>query len=211
MTLVRTDRAIGVMIVDGRAIVREGLRALMQPEPDLAVVAQAASVSEAKQIAAAPDVVVAALDLPDATRETMVRELRQVVPGCPVLVLAPTTGATLQTVLATGADGYLLETAGAADLVEAIRLLADGKTYLQPSMGVQLARLPRRSDTTPALSPHEERLLGLLALGHTNAEVARLCDVSLRTVEARRARLRQVLGLQTRAELVEYARETGLV
>jgi two-component system response regulator NreC len=200
------------MIVDGRPIVREGLRVVMSAAPDLVVVAQVATVAEAKGADASPDVIVAAFDLPDATHENMIGELRRLAPRASILVVTPiSANATLQNLLATGADGYLLETADASDVLEGIRTLGAGKTYLQPSLGVQLARLQPRPEATPELSLTEERLLGLLALGHTNAEVAHLCGVSLRTVEARRARLRQTLGRQTRAELVEYARAVGLL
>jgi DNA-binding CsgD family transcriptional regulator len=82
---------------------------------------------------------------------------------------------------------------------------------VQPTLGVELASMQRGPAPMQDLSLLEEELLGLLALGHTNAEVADLCGVSLRTVEARRARLRHTLGRQTRAELVEYAREAGLL
>ena len=200
------------MIVDGRSIMREGLRAVMNHASDLVVVAQVATVAEATRAGATPDVMVAALDLPDVTRENMIGELRRLAPRTAILVFTPMrANATLHNVLATGADGYLLETADASDVLEGIRTLAAGKTYLQPSLGVQLARLQPRPEATPELSLHEETLLGLLALGHTNAEVAHLSGVSLRTVEARRARLRQTLGRQTRAELVEYARAAGLL
>ena len=150
---------------------------------------------------------------PTERARTIVRELRRLAPRVSVLVITPTSAdATLQNVLAAGADGYLLETADAAELLEGVRTLAAGKTYLQPSLGVELARVhPTGATPMPELTLNEEKLLGLLALGHTNAEVAHLCGVSLRTVEARRARLRQTLGRQTRAELVEYAREAGLL
>jgi two-component system, NarL family, response regulator NreC len=200
------------MIIDGRVVAREGLRALLAPVPDVSVVGQAADVDEARRIGISVDVVVAGIDLSDIARDSLVNAVRRVAPMSAVLVMTPMgVSATFRSVLSAGADGYLLETAGATDFTDGIRAIVDGGTYMQPALGVQLARLQRRPATTPALSSQEEKLLGLLALGHTNAEVARLCDVSLRTVEARRARLRQTLGRETRAELVEYARETGLV
>jgi len=213
MSFAPSERVIRVMIVDGRAIVREGLGALLSVEPDLRVVAQVATLGEAHGLDVLPDVVIAALDVPDATRGTIVRELRRLAPRLSILLITPMSAdATLQNVLAAGADGYMLETADPAELLEGVRTLAAGSTYLQPSLGVDLARVQQPGATPiPELTLNEEKLLGLLALGHTNAEVAHLCGVSLRTVEARRARLRQTLGRQTRAELVEYAREAGLL
>jgi two-component system, NarL family, response regulator NreC len=208
----RSDRVIGVLVVDDRVIVREGLRAVLERDVGLAVAGVVADVAEAKRMDAPVDVVVVGIDLSRGSRADVVEELRRLFSRTPILVVTPTgESSTFPTVLGAGADGYVLEAADATDIIEGIRAVAGGETYLQPALGVQLARVPRRSETTPALSSHEEKLLGLLALGYTNAEVARLCEVSLRTVEARRARLRQTLGRHTRAELVEYARETGLV
>ena len=213
MPLGRSERIIRVMIVDSRSIVREGLCALLQPERDLFVAAQAATLADAHRVDVSPDVVITALDISDASRRTIVAELRRLAPRSSILVIAPMSAdATLQSVLAAGADGYLLETANTAALLESVRTLAAGRTYVQPSLGVELARGSEQGTTPmPELTLHEEKLLGLLALGHTNAEVAHLSGVSLRTVEARRARLRRTLGRQTRAELVEYAREAGLL
>jgi len=212
MSIVPSERNVQVMILDGRVIVREGLCALLQREPDLSVVTQAATLSEAHRVDVSPRVVITALDIDDATRGTIVGELRRIAPRSCVLVITPLRAdATLQSVLAVGADGYLLETATAAELLDGVRTLAAGGTYVQPSLGVELAHTRPGPEPAPELSLLEEELLSLLALGHTNAEVAELCGVSLRTVEARRARLRQALGRHTRAELVEYARAAGLL
>ena len=207
-----SDRVIGVMIIDDRVVVREGLCAVLAPVSDVAVIGQAANVEEAGRIGVSDDVVVAGIDLSDPARAARVDAVRRIAPKCSVLVITPMGArATFHSVLSAGADGYLLENARASDVVEGIRAVVDEGTYLQPALGVRLARVHRRPEAAPPLSSHDETLLGLLARGHTNAEVARLCDVSLRTIEARRARLRQTLGRETRAELVEYARETGLV
>ena len=211
MSVAPGERVIRVMIVDGRAIVREGWRALLHPQPDLEATAQAATLAQARRTdGAALDVVITALDVADATRATLVGELRRIAPAGSVLVLAPVgADATLPGVLATDADGYVLETAGSAELLDAVRSLGAGRTYVQRSLGTDLARV--QPGAAAELTLDDTRLLGLLALGHTNAEVAGLCGISLRTVEARRARLRRTLGRQTRAQLVEYAREAGLL
>ena len=200
------------MFVDDRTVVRQGICALIEQQPDLVVVAQAASVREAGAVGVTPDVIVTEVDLPDARHGDVISGLRKFFPETSILVLTRVDHpAKIQSALAAGANGYLLKTASASDLLNGIRLIAAGDTYLQPSLGVALARWHRPRDSNLGLSPKEERTLGLIALGHTNAEVAVLTGVSLRTVEAHRARIHQKLGRRTRAELVQYAREVGLV
>jgi two-component system, NarL family, response regulator NreC len=208
----RPDRVIDVMLVDSRAVVREGLRAVIASESDLTVVAQAATVGDVRTLAVTPDVIVTDIDLTDANGENVIRGLRAIAPESSILVFTPVDDhAKVRSVLAAGANGYVLETADVVDLLDGIRAVADGRTYLQPSLGAEFARSRRAGVEALGLSAQEERVLGLLALGHTNAEVARLCGVSLRTIEARRAHILRRLGRRTRAELVEYARTTGIL
>jgi two-component system response regulator NreC len=200
------------MLVDTRAVVREGLRSVIDQQPDLVVVAQAATVQDAGSTGVTPHVIVTDVDLPDAKHGDVISSLRELFQQSSIFVFTPIGHpAEVQSVLDAGANGYLLETASAADLVAGIRAVARGETYLQPSLGVDLARLHRSRDTTFALSSQEAQILRLLALGHTNTEVARLCNMSLRTAESHRAQIQRKLGRRTRAELVEYAREAGLI
>jgi DNA-binding NarL/FixJ family response regulator len=200
------------MLVDGRALMREGLRATIEHEPDLVVVAEAATVGEASSLDVTPDVIVTDIKLADATYGDAITELRELFrQGCILVFTAVYDAAEVQSVLAAGANGYLLETSAPTDLVAAIRAVAAGETYLQPSLGVQLARAQRPLTTALGLSQDEHHVLLLLVLGHTNVDVARLCNISLRTAETRRAQLQQKLDRHTRAELVEYARANGLV
>jgi DNA-binding NarL/FixJ family response regulator len=202
---------VDVMLVDNRTVVRAGLCALIERQPDLVVVAQAASLGDAASFDIAPDVIVTDIDLPDAQHGDVIHGLRALFPRSSILVLTVVDHpAKVQSVLAAGADGYLLQTVAGTDLLAGIRALAAGETFLQPSLGVELARWQRPRDTTLTLSPKEEEVLRLLALGHTNAEIARLNGVSLRTVEAHRSRIHQKLGPHTRAELVHYAQQAGL-
>jgi len=199
-----------VILVDARAIVREGLRSVIDRQPDLVVVAQVATVEDAGSLAVTPDVIVTDIDLPDAKHGDVVSRLRELFLWSAILVFTPVRHpADIQSVLDAGANGYLRETAPPADVLAGIRAVAGGETYLQPSVGIDLARLHQPRDTT--LSPQEEQILRLLALGHTNTEIARLSNMSLRTAESRRAQIQRKLGRQTRAELVEYARDTGLI
>ena len=200
------------MLVDGRAVVREGLLAVIEPQPDLVVVAQAATVRDAGNLDVTPHVIVTDIDLPDAKYGDVISGLRGFFRESSILVFTPIGHpAEVESVLAAGANGYLLETAPIAELLTGIRVVAGGETYVQPSLGAELARLHRGRSTASALTPLEEQILRLLALGHTNTEVARLCNISLRSAESHRAQVQRKLGRRTRAELVEYARETGLI
>ena len=118
-------------------------------------------------------------------------------------------------VLEAGADGYMLKTVPTSEFFFGIRAVARGETYLQPSLGVELARWHRAPLETTVyvdqLTPKELEVLRLLALGHTNSEIAQMRGVSLRTVEAQRACILQKLGRRTRAELVQYAHDLGIL
>ncbi|MDQ1384267.1 MAG: hypothetical protein QOG65_1646 [Actinomycetota bacterium] len=200
------------MLVDSRAMMREGLRAAIEPHPDLVVVAEAATVTDASSLDVTPDVIVTDIKLPDATYGDVITRLRDFFGQGSILVFtAVHDAAEVQAVLTAGANGYLLENSAATDVLAAIRAVAAGDTYLQPSLGVQLARSQRPLTTALGLSPDEHHVLLLLVLGYTNVDVARLCNISLRTAETRRAQLQQKLDRHTRAELVEYARANGLV
>jgi two-component system, NarL family, response regulator NreC len=207
-----SNQAVDVMLVDSRPVVREGLCAVIDEQPDLVVVGQAASVRDAGSLDVQPHVIVTDIDLPDAKHGDVISALHGYFAQSSILVFTPIGHPTeVQSVLAAGAAGYLLETATTSDLLTGIRAVAGGRTYLQPSLGVELARWHRPRDTTLGLSPREEQVVQLLALGHTNVEVARLSNVSLRTIESHRAHIHRKLGLRTRAELVQFARETGLI
>jgi len=200
------------MLVDSRAVMREGLRAVIEPEPDLVVVAQAATLRDAQRLRIEPDVIITAVDVSDARYGDVVDGFREFSPQSSILVFTRIGDpAEIRFVLTPGANGYLLESAEPTDVLTGIRAVAGGETYVQPSLGVELARSHRLVDPTPELSPQEARVLGLLVLGHTNVDVARLCNMSLRSAEAHRAHIQRKLGRSTRAELVEYAREAGIV
>jgi two-component system response regulator NreC len=203
---------VDVLLVDTRAVMREGQRSVIDREPDLVVVGQAETVADAGSLDVTPDVIVTDIELPDARHGDVIGRLRGYFQQSSILVFTPIGHpAEVQSVLDAGANGYLLETSPIADLLVGIRAVARGETHLQASLGVDLARLHRPRDAALALSPQEEEILRLLALGHTNLEVARLCNMSLRSAESHRAQIQRKLGRRTRAELVEYARETSLI
>ena len=199
------------MLVDSRALMREGLRTVMDQEPDLVVVAEAATVNDAGGIEIAADVIVTDVLLPDGEYGDVISRLLEFHPESSILVFTRIDDpAVVQSVLAAGGNGYLLETSPSIDLIAATRAVAGGETYLQPSLGAMLAR-PRSRDALLRLTRQEEQVFRLLVLGHTNVEVARLCNMSLRAAEAHRADIQRKLDRHTRAELVEYARESGLM
>jgi two-component system response regulator NreC len=212
----RPGGRINVALVDSHTVVREGLRALIDGQDDLRVVDGAQTLRGALAFETSPDVIVTSLELPDAQGDVIITGLRQRFRDSSVVVLCVVDRpAFVQQMLAAGANGYLLKTASAHDLFDGIRAVAGGGTFLQASLGVMLARW---RDGTGGdgpggniLSPREVRVLGLVAIGHTNAEVAALLGVSLRTVETHRARLLMKLGRPSRAELVRYATELGLI
>lgn len=207
---------IGVLLMDDHVVVREGLRALLERQDGIDVVAEAGSVGEALGLEVEPDVVVADLVLPDERGAEVVRRLKERHPDAAILVLTMVDNPTdVQLCLAAGARGYLLKETASTELVDAVRKLAGGEDYLQPSLGAALARwrdTPGRihARAIDDLSQREREVLRLIALGHTNAEIGTMLYVSVRTVENHRASVMRKLGLRTRAELVRHATEAGL-
>lgn len=208
---------VRVLLMDDHVVVREGLRALLERQDGIDVVAEAGSVAEAVGLEVDPDVVVADLVLPDERGAEVVRRLKERHPDAAILVLTMVDNPTdVQLCLAAGARGYLLKETASTELVDAVRKVAGGEDYLQPSLGAALARwrdTPGRIHVraTDDLSQREREVLRLIALGHTNTEIASMLYVSVRTVENHRAGVMRKLGLRTRAELVRHAAEAGLI
>jgi two-component system response regulator NreC len=201
-----------VFILDDHTVVRAGVRLLLDDQPDLVVVGESPSLAEFVSHPAAYDVVVADLILPDASGEQVVTAVHNHAPGANILVLSMVDDVNAAALtLRAGAVGYLTKDAAAVELVDAVRSVAEGRRYLQPALGAQLATAGLPAGQSTVLREDELAVLRLLALGHTNAEVARLLGVSLRTVESRRARLFGKLGFKTRAELFRYAADIGIL
>jgi DNA-binding NarL/FixJ family response regulator len=206
-----------VFLVEDHGVVRHGLRHLLEHQPGMAVCGEAATVAEAESTVAEPDVVLVDLVLPDGKGHEVVAKVVARWPEAAVLVLTMVDNPSeVRLCLEAGAAGYLLKESAAADVVEAVRRVGRGEQYLQPSLGAMLARARdargrARLGSVESLTPRECDVLRMLAFGHTNAEVARSLGVALRTIEAHRAHIVQKLGLRTRAELVRFAMEEGLV
>lgn len=207
---------VGVLILDDHQIVIEGLRLLLERQPDMQVAGEARTLDAAlaSTMDPGPEVILADLVLGEAHGAELVTALRGRFPAAAVVVLTMADDlAVVKSVLSAGAQGYLPKVAAGADLVDAVRRVARGEDYLHHSVGVALARegIGGSQEGPVYLSEREMSVGRLLALGHTNAEVADLLIVSVRTVETYRAHLFRKLGVRTRAELVRAALRTGLV
>lgn len=194
-------------------MVRRGIRLVIEADPEFRVCAGAASLAEAVAGDRDPDVVVHELMLPDAVGPPVVRALRERYPRAGLLALSRLDAPVyVHLAVSTGDDGYVLKTASPDDLLAALRKVAQGGEWVQPELGAQLARwdeIPRRHsfECMWDLTRREQEVLEVLALGHTNAEVANALAISLRTVEAHRTHLMQKLGLRSRAEMVQFVAE----
>jgi two-component system, NarL family, response regulator NreC len=225
---------IRLLLVDDKLVMREGVRALLDREPGLSVVAQASSVAEAVALDVRPDVVITDALLPDARGNDVVVRLRRRFAQAGIFVLIDRDQLRPDDIVGAatpggGVRGYALKTATAAEFLSGLRTVAQGVQYVQPVLRtdteggsartnapvprppVPAAPSPRTDERVgqaafEALTEKEREVLDLLVLGHTNAEIAAISKVSLRTVEARRARVLQKLGVRTRADLVRVAR-----
>jgi two-component system, NarL family, response regulator NreC len=216
-----TMAKIRVLIVDDHAVVRAGLRMLVEAQPDMAVVGEAGDGREAVRLAceADPDVVTMDVTMPGLSGIKTVERLRRECPRARVLVLTMHDDtAYLQAALAAGASGYVLKTAEETELLAAIRAVHRGHTFVDTQLTqglVQTLLSPKVPDDTPdpkgPLSQREREVLQLLAEGHANRVIAERLFLSVKTIETYRTRIAEKLGLRTRADLVRYAIETGLL
>jgi two-component system, NarL family, response regulator NreC len=208
---------ISAVVVDDHAVVRSGLRLLLDAEDDIDVVAEAGDAREAVFEARAhkPDVILLDVVMPGRSGIEAIPELLKESPESKILVLSMQDDAAyVREAFAAGASGYVLKEAADAEVVGAVRDVANGGRYVHPVLGARLvaadAEAQARADRDP-LSDREHEILRLLALGHTNQEIAAELYLSVRTVETHRAHIMQKLRISTRAELVRYALEQGML
>ncbi len=204
---------IRIVLADDHAVVRSGLRMLLDSESDFEVVAEASDVDSARRYVRGhhPRVLVLDLNMPGGSSMEAIPTIREESPDTQIVVLTmQNESAFAREALSAGALGYVLKEAADDELVEAVRRAAVGESYLSPKLGARMASEPPPGPPDD-LSPREVDVLRLIALGHTNAEIGEQLYLSVRTVETHRSHIQQKLRLSSRAGLVGYALERGLI
>src|ERR1700675_1226159 len=209
--------SVRVLIVDDHAVVRAGLRLLLEAEDGLDPVGEAGTARDAvfQARATKPDVILLDVVMPDQSGLDVLPTLLHEHPEVRVLVLSMQDDPQyVRQAFSAGASGYVLKEAADTEVVSAIREVAKGGSYVPPPLGARLVAAEsaeaRRAEEDP-LSDREREVLRLLALGHTNQEIAKELYISVRTAETHRAHIMQKLRLSSRAELVRYALDEGLL
>jgi DNA-binding NarL/FixJ family response regulator len=207
------SRTFRILVADDHAVVRQGLKLLINSQPDMTVVGEAADGAAVLQQAAAvePDIVVMDLSMPGMNGLVATRALKKARPSVEVVALTRHDDETfLQEVLRAGASGYVLKQSNPVEFLQAIRAVAAGGVYLDPAMTPRVADglLTKASVTRdPKPSPISERetdVLRLIAVGHSNKEVAAQLKISVKTVEVHKANAMRKLGLAGRVDLIRY-------
>jgi two-component system response regulator NreC len=204
-----------IVLADDHTIVRRALRALLEAEAEFAVVAEAGEVEEVvrKVLAYRPRVLVLDLSMPGGSTLAAIPRMLEVSPETAIVVLTMEDEPRLaREALRAGALGFVLKDAADSELVDAVHAAMNGQRYLNPQLGGLIAAAPETPTGPPDnLSEREVEVIKLVALGHTNAEISEQLYLSVRTVESHRANIQQKAGTTTRAELVAYARDHGLL
>jgi two-component system, NarL family, response regulator NreC len=204
---------IRIVLADDHPVVRRGLRMLLDDEADFEVVAEAGTAEEAQRYVRGhhPDVLILDLNMPGGRSLPRIPGIRTEFPETQIVVLTmQQEPAYAREAFAAGAIGYVLKQAADGELVEAVRRAAAGEPYLNPRLGARMAAEPPPGPPDD-LSGREMDVLRLIALGHTNPEMAEQLYLSVRTVETHRSHIQQKLMLSTRAELVRYALDHKLL
>ncbi len=211
---------IRLLIADDHTIFRAGVRLLLEAEPDIEVVGEALNGEEAVQLAESlhPDLILMDIAMPGTNGLEATRKIKSRFPDIHILVLTMhRTDEYFFEMLKAGASGYMLKAAETNELIGAIRSVARGEVFLVPTMARHLLQdyLQRLDDPNesgkPSLTPREKEILRLLAEGHSNKEIADKLVVSPSTIHSHRTNLMQKLNLSSRYELIQYARQRGLI
>jgi two-component system response regulator NreC len=210
---------IRVLIADDHTVVRSGVRLLLETEPDIVVVGEARDGNEAVALTESlqPDVILMDIAMPELDGLQATRQIKAAWPQINILGLTMhRTDEYFFEMLKAGASGYVLKGADTSDLINAVRIVHQGEVFLYPTMAQRLVqdylrRVQDETDPEPALSPREKEILQLLAEGYTSKEIAEKLVISPSTVHTHRSNLMGKLGLNTRYELIQFAREHGLI
>lgn len=216
------DPPIQIVLADDHAVLRAGLTALLNAEADMQVIGEAGNGRDCIALVTSqqPDVILLDLNMPEMNGLDALPELRKLAPAARVLVLTMHDDESyLRQVLAAGGAGYVLKQAADTELLTAIRTVYNGGTFLHPAHTQVLlqpppsttAEEPAKDDAVALLSDRELEVLTLLALGHSNKEIAEMLYLSVKTVETYKARVMEKLALDTRAALVRFALKHDLL
>lgn len=210
-------KKLRVFVADDHAVLRDGLKALVNTQPDMEIVGEAdngqATCDKARELM--PDVLLMDISMPELNGVAAAELIKQECPSIKILVLtAYKDRGYLDRILKVGASGYVLKLSAADELIEAIRLVAAGRTYLDPEMADRIADGYVQSQLKgelrrKELTRREEEVLRLIAQGHSNKEIGKQLNIAVKTVESHKANLMEKLELKTRTEIVRYALRQG--
>ena len=206
--------AITVVLADDHELVRDGIRMVLEGEQDIEVVAQASDADSAARyvLGHKPSILVLDLSMPGTPSLELMPKIAEASPETAVIVVTmQNEPAFAKQALRAGAKGFVVKQSAASELVAAVRTVLGGEVYINPSLGARMAAAPDAPEGPPDdLTPREVEVLGLIALGFTNPEIADKLVLSVRTVETHRANIQRKTSSTTRAELVAYAIEHDL-
>ena len=214
---------IRLLIADDHGVIRAGLQALFNAEPDLLVVGEAADGFNTLQLAQKlePDVILVDVSMPGMGGVELIQYIKEVLPQAHTLILTVHEDeGLLREAIEAGASGYIVKRAIGSELIDAIRTVNMGNLYIHPTMTRALLKdiyaeppseEPSDESLVSTLTPREIEVLGFIAQGYTNRQIATDLGISVRTVEGHRANLVDKLGLQSRVDLMRYAKEFGLL
>lgn len=204
---------VRIVLVDDHGVVRAGLRRLLADVEDFEVVGEAGTLRDALETVEIkrPDIVVLDITLGSDNALEAMPEIQKKSRGAKVLILSMHDDPEhVQEAFAAGAEGYLLKDSAETDLIDALRALRAGERYVHPTLGARLAHAALRGPQDP-LTDRERDIARLLALGHTNQDIAGQLYLSVRTVETHRSHVMAKLQLKSRADLVQWALDRGLI
>ena len=202
-----------ILIADDHAIVRQGLKLLIDSQPDMRVVAEAADGNTVLERAAAvhPDIVVMDISMPGMNGLVATRTLKQRQPNVTIVALTRHEDNTyVEELLRAGASGYVLKQSAPTEFLQAVRAVAAGGIYLDPAMtshvadGLLAAKVHVEIEGSATVTERESEVLRLVAVGHSNVEIAEKLDISVKTVEVHKAKAMRKLGLTGRVDVIRY-------